>query len=91
MSLAAGLMARATGQREHGPAHVQAAHDQHTKAGMDKRAPGSAPVKKDAKPHRTRASLHGWHGRARGFEAAPLDAILTLACKPDSSTLQMST
>ena len=57
MSLAAGSMAIATGQRDHGPAHAQAAHAQHAQTGTNARAWSGAPVKKEAKPHRRRASL----------------------------------
>ena len=57
MSLAAGSMARATGQRDHGPAHAQAARAQHAQTGTNARAAGGAPVKKETMHHRRRASL----------------------------------
>ena len=56
-SLAARIMDRATGQCEHGPAHVQAAHAQHTQTGTIARVRSGAPVKKEAKHHRRCASL----------------------------------
>ena len=73
MSLAAGTMARATGQRDHGPAHAQAARAQHAQTGTNARAAGGAPVKKEAKHHRRRASLPSWHGLCDEFDATPLD------------------
>ena len=81
MSLAAGIVARAAGDREHGPARVQAAHAQQAQAGADAHALRGAPVKKEAKPHRRRASLQGWHGRSGQLYAMLLGMRLTLACK----------
>ena len=40
MSLAAGIVRRVEGRREHGPARVQAAHAQHAQAGPDARGRG---------------------------------------------------
>ena len=79
MSLAPGIMARAAGQRDHGPAHVQAAHAQHAQSGTNARAAGGAPVKKDATRHRRRTSLYRWHGLCHQFDDMPLDLLLTSA------------
>ena len=57
MSLAAGIVARASGQSDHGPAHVQAAYAEHAQTGTNARAPSGAPVKKETMHHRRRASL----------------------------------
>ena len=57
VSVAAGIMLGAQGQGEHGPARAQTAHAQRAQAGTNARAWSGAPVKKEAKPHRRRASL----------------------------------
>ena len=90
MSLAAGIMARAIGQRDHGPAHAQAAHAQRTQTGTNARVPSGAPVKKETMHHRRRASLQGWHGHFGQFYAPALDLLLTLACKQGLSDPQTS-
>ena len=90
MSLAAGMMARAAGQRDHGPAHTQAAHAQRTQTGTNARTRSGAPMKKEAKHHRRRASLWGWHGLCDEFAATPLDLLLTLACGQGLNERQMS-
>lgn len=51
-------------------------------AGTMARAAGQRehdPVKKEAKPHRGRASLPSWHGLCDEFDATPLDLLLSLA------------
>ena len=60
MSLAAGSMAIATGQRDHGPVHAQAARTQHAQTGTNARAPSGAPVKKETMHHRRRPSLQSF-------------------------------
>ena len=48
ISLAAGIMRRVKGQRDLGPAHVQAADAQHAQTGTTGRAPSGTPVQKEA-------------------------------------------